>query len=188
MSVPSSTPAPAFVTDAADSPDSAAAPVLRVAVATDLEFILGQIRAGALGGHFDRRMLADERQDELRRDVEQIIRTGRRSGTGLPAEALVLSLPDGQPVGHAILTAVKEAEGIELYAMALDPSVRGNGYGRLMLNQILQKYLPRAGTIYARCFPASVAMYEMLVNSGFEYLFTMRHSLVRVLRIATKPA
>ena len=178
---------PIAATSAVSAATLAGRPTLRTAIVADLEFIFGQLMAGALNGHFDRRMLATERQAELRKDLDQIIRSNKRLETALPAEALVLELENGQPIGHVIVTAIKDAEGLELYAMALEPTVRGIGYGRLMLEQVLRVYLPRARTIYARCFPASAAMYELLINSGFEYLFTMRHSLIRVLSIGPKP-
>ena len=132
-------------------------------------------------------MLAAEYQAELRQDVASIIRSNKRLGTGLAAEALVLATGSSASIGHVILTEVKDAAGIELYAMALEPIQHGQRYGGAMLDQVLRAYLPRVGTIFARCLPASTVMYEMLVSRGFEYVFTMRNG-ARVLRIDAKPA
>lgn len=155
---------------------------MRHAQAPDCDLIQGQILDGARKGHFDRRMLVPKHTLRLHDDINSIISRKCRSETGLGAEALIFSMGDSI-IGHAILSEVKDIPGAEIYAFALDECWKGQGLGGAMLDMIVNRYLPTARVLYARCFYRSVVMYEMLISRGFDFAMTTRSGL-RVLSLA----
>lgn len=159
---------------------------MRPASLNDLPYMAGQILDGARKGHFEKRILTSPQTELLYQELEAIIRHRRRLNGPLGATALIFS--NGRdPVGHAILTEIQGTPGIEIYALALDERRRGTGLGSAMLDLLIARFLPQAGAMYARCFPRSVVMYEMLVSRGFEYMLTLRSGL-RVLCLKPQPA
>lgn len=162
------------------------APSMRPATLNDLSYMAEQILDGARKGHFEKRILASPQTELLYQELEAIIRHRRRLNGPLAATALIFS--NGQdPVGHAIMTEIQGTPGLEIYALALDERHRGTGLGSAMLDMLIARFLPQAGAMYARCFPRSVVMYEMLVSRGFEYMLTLRSGL-RVLCLKPQPA
>jgi len=158
----------------------------RPATLDDLPYMAGQILDGARKGHFEKRILASPQTELLHQELEAIICHHRRLNNPIPASALIFS--DGRdPVGHAIMTGIQGTPGIEIYALALDEHQRGAGLGSAMLDMLIARFLPQAGAMYARCFPRSVVMYEMLIGRGFEYMLTLRSGL-RVLCLNSRPA
>lgn len=161
-------------------PEPAVPLTMRDAETGDLEFICEQIFHAAGKGHFDRRLVEPKHQETTRRDIESIIRLRRRSGKPLSAHASVFTHHD-QRIGFVVLTELAEMPGLELYAFAVDGRFRGKGYGSCMLTQVLDRFLAPAKTLFVRCFPPSVVMYEMLVDRGFDLVYTTRNG-ARVLR------
>jgi len=157
---------------------------MRPATLEDIPYIAGQILDGARQGQFEKRLLIPEQADLLYRELDTIIRHGCRTSGPLSAVALIF-LNGPVCVGHAIMTEVKNTEGIELYSLSVDAAMRGAGYGSTMLDMLIARFLPQAGVIIARCYPRTVVMYELLVSRGFEYMMTLRSGL-RVLCLNPK--
>lgn len=167
-------------------PASAPALVIREATPDDYDFILEQILDCARHGHFDRRVLLPPQHKTLLEEIRSIIRHKRLATEPLNAQAIVF-MRGSERVGHAIVTEAQGSVGAELYAMALDRRWRGTGTGAAMLDLLIAHYLARMGVIYARCFPRSVIMYELLVSRGFEYVLTTRAG-TRLLRLTDPKA
>lgn len=135
--------------------------------ASDISFMQQLLVQGAQRGHFSSRIL--EVPNFINNTLMSLLRNGRLYDKPLRAQAIIFEHNKSR-IGFAIIAEVETNQGgNELYAMAVDEPFRGRGYGRAMLNEILRRW--SGVTLYARCFPASQRMYEMLIKSGFEFLF-----------------
>ena len=134
---------------------------------SNIGFIHDLLVAGAHQGHFSARLL--EKTEFIHNTLSSLLNHGRLYGKPLRA-APVLFAHNNVLVGFAIMAEVEVNQGgNEVYAMAVAQAFRGRGYGRTILQEILQRW--SSVTLYARCFPASQQMYHMLVNSGFVFLY-----------------
>ena len=152
------------------------------AVTSDAPFIQSLLLSGSRKGHFNPKLL--ERRDALRNEVESIIHQGRLHQSPLSAWAWIFR-HGSLRVGMSILCEISHGvPGYELYALAVHKDFRGNGYGRIILDEMLYYYA--GADLYARCLPASETLYQMLLRRHFEHLYTTPDQ-ARVLRCTIKP-
>jgi RimJ/RimL family protein N-acetyltransferase len=70
-------------------------------------------------------------------------------------------------VGYVIMSEIQAGKGgNEIHVFVVDKQMRGNGYGRLMLNEVVSRWHPYAD-LHARVFPASTRMANLLQGSQF---------------------
>lgn len=152
------------------------------ATKNDTCFIQTLLLSGIRKGHFDKRL--HERREQLRNEIGSIIEKRKLYQSPLSAQAWIFRHGDVR-VGFSILSAISHGiTGYELYAIAVHSKFRGKGYGGIILDEMLHYYAGPA--IYARCFPASEILYQMLLRRHFEHLYTTPNH-ARVLRCTIKP-
>jgi len=140
------------------------------ATAADIPFIESLLLAGARKGHFNPELL--NRRDTIRQNLQSVVRQNRMLESPLYAEARIYKC-NSQRTGFSIMTGVTDwPNAIELYAIGVYKTMRGNGFGRLILDELLHQWLPECN-VYVRCAPASEQLYQMLLRRQFQYLFTM---------------
>jgi len=130
----------------------------------DAAFIFSLAQNGAHNGHFDARI--NRNKDAYRAYINAAI-TRESDPEGIPTRAFV-AIADDMRIGAAVTTAALGTPdgGIELALIAVKNAHRGHGSGAWMLDTLLNYYLPR-GSVYARCFPASETLRQMLIKRGF---------------------
>jgi GNAT superfamily N-acetyltransferase len=132
----------------------------------DVDFILSLIMNGARKGHFNLQAISDK--GLMRSDLLSIINSGL--DRNMLASVAYVAWNDGKRVGMASMTATTKPDGgFELGAIAVKPSDQNKGFGSLILETLLQKWLLKK-TIYARCYPKSEKLFLMLQKKGFEFL------------------
>jgi GNAT superfamily N-acetyltransferase len=145
--------------------------------ATDLVFMRELLIDGAQHGHFSKKIV--EEPNYIDNTLASIVKSGRLFDRPLRAQAIIFE-HNRQRVGFAVMAEVEANRGgNEIYIFAVDSKLRGQGYGRAMLNEILHRW--SLVDVFARCYPASEHMYQMLLKAGFHYLFDMKDG-ARVLR------
>lgn len=132
----------------------------------DVDFILSLIMNGARKGHFNLQAISDK--GLMRSDLLSIINSGL--DRNMLASVAYVAWNDGKRVGMASMTATTKPDGgFELGAIAVKPPDQNKGFGSLILETLLQEWLPKK-TIYARCYPKSEKLFLMLQKKGFEFL------------------
>lgn len=130
----------------------------------DIDFITSQILAGARKGHFYPTLANNKTL--LRQIVQSIIQRGVQDAGGLFAEAMV-GWHGNQRVGTTIITDTEKTDNsIELAVIIIKKEFQGQGFGRELLDALLQRWIAHK-TIYARCFPVSEKLVQMLLQRGF---------------------
>lgn len=145
----------------------------------DADFIISLIMAGARKGHYYS-LFVDNKQ-LLRKMVNSIIIDGvQYDSRHLASEALVGRFGNTR-IGAVITTQTeKKDNSIELAAITVKKQFQDMGFGRGMLDIILARWLPEK-TIYARCFPDSEKLAQMLLRRGFS-LISITESGTRILK------
>ena len=134
---------------------------------SDIGFMSQLLVHGAQQGHFSPRIL--ETPGFINNTLVSLLQYGRLFDKPLRAQTIIFE-HNKKRIGFAVIAEVETNQGgNELYAMAVDEQLRGQGYGRAMLDEILKRW--SSVTLYARCFPSSQQMYDMLIKSGFVFLF-----------------
>lgn len=102
----------------------------------------------------------------LRHFVKSIVSDRIQDTNGLPGEAMV-GWRGNTRVGTAIITNTeKNDNSIELAVIIVKKEYQGYGFGRLILDALLNCWLPYK-TVYARCFPVSEMLAQMLLHRDF---------------------
>lgn len=142
----------------------------------EFDFIIGRCIAEAHDGHFSEMFsTADEDiLDGLKHqmacavnDLPYPFEPGNpRHGTG----AKMLLIEQGEErVGFVLLLEHMPGswnQKMEIHLVSILPTFRRTGIGKQLVSDILT--MTRAKEIYARCYPKSVAMMQILKNSGFK--------------------
>ena len=135
----------------------------------DIDFITSLILAGARKGHFYPHLANNKTM--LRQLVLSMIHSGAQFSSGSFSEVM-LGWQDNTRAGTTIITNTeKKDNSIELAVIIVKKELHGQGIGRLMLDGLLKRWLPYK-TIYARCFPVSDKLVEMLLHREFKIVQT----------------
>jgi len=147
-----------------------------IATVEEFDFIIGRCTAEAQDGHFSDVFGTSDPdiQEGLRyqmacavNDMPYPFEPGNpRHGTG----AKMLLIEQGEErVGFVLL--LEDMPGswhqkMEIHLVSILPNVRGTGIGKQLVNDIPS--MTKAKEIYARCYPQSVAMMNILKRAGFK--------------------
>lgn len=158
-----------------DMPPNLPRPNLQRAALQDAGFIYSQVQNGARHGHFNQHAANDK--TTLRAYIQSAISQGIDL-SGYATEFFIVWL-EGKRIGVALMTAAIGIpdRGVELAMIALKKEYRGSGYGAFVLDQILDHYLPNM-SVYARCYPASRQLQEMLLRRDFAEVGTVGGSVI----------
>ena len=129
--------------------------------------IVDFIVAGAHEGSFDSLNEEKETRPYLKKDIESIIKQGKRLDADLHAHALVIVDKD-HVAGFAIMSDMPpNMPGCELYGYYLEPDYRGKGHGKNILNTLIRQAQPECRDFYVRCRKEAEVMYQLLIKLGF---------------------
>ena len=120
--------------------------------------------AEARRGHFDARLEESVAAGRMRRNLEAILRDGRRADAPLRAQLLAWRRRD-RVAGWLINSEILPGAGNELWLVLVRPQARGQGEGGRMLEAALRAL--EDVDVYVRCYPASTAMLGLLQRRGF---------------------
>lgn len=156
----------------------------------DIGYVFSLVLNGARNGHFEPQILSQK--SEYRKYLELAINL-QTDPRGYRTEVLIGWL-DQKKTGAVVLTeAIGTPDvGIEIAMIAIKAEFRGTGLGSLALDSLLHRLLPRA-SVYARCFPASQKLQQMLSKRGFVEVghlglaTILRHERVEVLPHVSAP-
>lgn len=137
---------------------------LQKAKIQDEGFIFSLVQNGARNGHFNQSINQDKT------GYRAYIRSAISKGVdqrGYSTEFFVVYLDDSR-IGATLITAAVGTpdRGVELAMITLKKEFRGAGYGSHILDTLLDRYLPSM-SVYARCYPASHKLQQMLERRGF---------------------
>lgn len=147
----------------------------------DAGFIFSLAQNGARHGHFNQKVIQDKA--EYREYIQSVISRGVDL-RGYFAEFSLVYLNDVR-IGFTLITTMVGSpdKGIDLTMISLKNEYRGKGYGSVVLDAILGRYLPRM-SVYACCLPASRMLQQMLAKRGFSEVaksqdgVTLRHEAI----------
>lgn len=134
----------------------------------DLPFLMEELKAGSVAGHYTEAFQNDDYLTELSYQLQQIIKmnkSGQQSGHFL----YILSCsPEEQRIGYIWFKVQKAQNGfifLEIKAFGVAEPFRGKG----IASQFLSDYLDSNAhhPLEARCFASSTQMADMLKRRGF---------------------
>lgn len=129
--------------------------------------IVELILEGAKAGSFDPNILEESMRTCLEKDIESIIVNGRRTDDNLKACASAFQDKE-KFVGFVIISDMPpQLPGRELYGYYLIPSYRGRGYGKQLLQKIMENVQAECRDFYVRCRPEATVMYHLVEKFGF---------------------
>lgn len=152
--------------------------LIRQANHDDLDFIIDLIEMDSNDQHYHAIYCKKSHLKEFKcalRDVIEIGSMARMGNNGVEAIGSflhVIYLESGERVGFTLLSeknAGSTSTELELYMISIAPNHRHKGCGKLIVDYILED-LPHGTYLYARCYPASVHMYNLLLNRGFKQI------------------
>ena len=130
----------------------------------DTDFVTSLVMSGARKGHFYHHLANNKTM--LRQLVQSIISLGVQGSSGLFSEAMVGWNGNTRVGATIIIDTEKKDNSIELAVIIVKKEFQGDGLGRMMLDALLKRWLSYK-TIYARCFPVSEKLVQMLLNRNF---------------------
>lgn len=138
---------------------------------SDLSFFMSECEDGARNGHFSQELL----EPDLNKTFESQIRvaiemnaSGRRSGHSI---LILHRKSDDKKAGFLWCCDEKDFAGrpcVEIKAVDVETSMRGNGCGALLLTVALNEL--RSQTLIAKCYSDSTQMSGMLKRRGFRIM------------------
>ena len=138
--------------------------VERKANITDLGFISGCILYGARKGHYSFNADNPEIVTLMKKEMQAVVARNELLDKR-HAVASIFTL-NNKRIGLLILSdACLDGRGMEIYAMSIAKKHQNQGYGRQLLDNLLNCYVYE--DIYARCSPTSQKMTQLLFNRGF---------------------
>ena len=141
-----------------------------LATQTDSAFVESLLLAGARKGQFNAKLV--NHRENVRQDVRSMIVQQRLLNSPLYAEVMIYKVGQ-QRAGFSIMCGVTDfPNAIEIYALGVHKSFRGQGLGSKMLDELLHLWLTHRD-VYAQCLVASEQMFQMLLHRHFECLFTL---------------
>lgn len=143
---------------------------IRDARMLDIAPIFNMIQHGAQQGFFNRRYLQPRYQAGLAMQLFSVRLFGKiRLPDRVWYPARLLTLGDvGGPAGFALVVRDWPAAQVdEIYMCAVAPAFRNKGYGRRLVQSLLDD-LPKGHFLQAACLPHAVAMKSLLRSMGFK--------------------
>jgi len=132
---------------------------------SDLDWMFRLFIHAANKGHF----VLDNNKDgraRVKRNISSIITHQLITDYNRRAQAMIFENELGK-VGYAVMSEIKAGRGgNEIHLFVVDRDMRGKGYGRFMLGEIIRRWHPSAD-IFARVFPPSKQMASLLQKSSF---------------------
>jgi N-acetylglutamate synthase-like GNAT family acetyltransferase len=154
--------------------------LFRTARSEDIDQLHQLLVAEAQEGRFDRRLAEEPYRSAMRRNLNNIRKRGRRLDEDLEAQVLVWE-HEGVLAGCVINSAILPGAGNEIWAIAVVPQARGEGFGSAMSARLVDVLHPRVD-IYARCAAQAQVACDMFLRRGFLPLDVTEHG-VRVLKL-----
>jgi len=148
---------------------------LRGAVPQDIDFVMAQIVEGAKDGHYDPSILDPAQQSSYKKMLNNLLQgigTATMTERGIERKSGSLWIYGNKyqgNIGFFFISEKHEGSGekeIELLMAGVKKQFRGIGHGSNMVCLFLA-LCPTTSILYARCYPASKAMYAALISSGF---------------------
>ena len=137
----------------------------------DLDFIYELIMDGAKQGFFNRKFQQlPAIAYGLRIEISLILKNGIRPN-GLKANGIIYEY-QGQPIGFVLMSAGENNEGNELWMVAIHKDFQEKGYGKKMVQGVLDKFKGLNLMLFARCSPESEKMYQLLLKNEFAHIGT----------------
>ncbi|EKO3881820.1 hypothetical protein P0F40_003622, partial [Vibrio metschnikovii] len=161
---------------------------LREAQHDDLDFVMGEIIEGTKKGHYIETILEPQQQTAMRRMLANVIENRclvRLSHLGqeeIFARLFIYGSPKEDRVGYLLVSDKSQVcNDLEIYQAGVKETHLGQGHGRNLIDNFL--YIsPKDRNVFARCYPASKEMFNILIKYGFEHSGTSR-SGIRELRL-----
>ena len=136
---------------------------------SDYNFIYTEIIRAAKLKHFLLDPDKAEERDYLKRNLKSALSKGTMEN-GLRSQPLIFQ-HQGKNIGFSMLCEISPGRGgNEIHLFLVHHQHQKNGYGSAMLNEINHRW--EKVDLYARCFPASQTMQNMLQRRGFVYTHT----------------
>ena len=137
----------------------------------DLDFIYDLIMNGAKQGFFNRKFQQlPAAAHGLRLEISLILESRIRPN-GLKASGIIYQ-HKGQPIGFVLMSAGEKNKGNELWMVAIHKDFQKKGYGKKMVQGVLDKFKGLNLMLFARCSPESEKMYQLLLKNGFAHVET----------------
>ncbi|WP_027150219.1 hypothetical protein [Methylobacter tundripaludum] len=149
--------------------------VLKAATLEDIDFVMEQIVDGTKEGHYLDSILDPEHQANYRAMFIGLMKgqgtatMGERGIERKSGSLWIYGNNDEGNIGFFFISEKYEGSGekeIELLMAGIKKRLQRVGHGSNMIGYFLA-LCPKNATLYARCYPASEAMYITLVNAGF---------------------
>ena len=153
---------------------------LRPATEQDLDFIMEEVVEGAKRGHYAASLLDPDQargfRDQLRNVIRNsvMVRWSDRGAEEIGAKLWVYGCDRDDQVGYLLVSekvADSFATDIELYKAGVRADRRTEGHGRRIV-QLFAAFSPKSVKLYARCFPPSEGMFQLLKEVGFTHFNT----------------
>ena len=136
---------------------------------SDYNFIYPQVIRAAKHKHFLLDPAYKEERDYLKRNLKSVLSTGKMEN-GLCGQPLIFQ-HEGTNIGFALISEIKPGHGgNEIHLFLVHHQYQQQGFGAAMLDEINRRW--QSVDLYARCFPASQTMQNMLQRRGFVYTHT----------------
>lgn len=148
---------------------------LKAAAPEDIEFVMEQIVDGVKEGHYEDSILDPEHQANYRAMFLGLMKgqgtatLGERGIERKSGSLWIYGNNDEGNIGFFFASEKYEGSGeneIELLMAGIKNGFQRAGHGSNMIDYFFA-LCPKNVTLYARCYPASEAMYIVLVKKGF---------------------
>ena len=133
---------------------------------TDIDWLISSYMGAACSGHFDYDIEDRETLRMIRENLRSIVLQKKMKDFGRMTQTMIFER-DGVRVGACIIAQIiGQPTMVELHIMLVDSAQRGNGYGNMMLDEVISRWHTECD-IFVRCYPVSVQMINMLYRRHF---------------------
>lgn len=151
---------------------------IRHATEDDLDFVMSQLVIGAKNGHYSSHLRDVIAQRQQRLAFSNLLkgigttRIGERGPEKLSGSLWIYGNRTVGNIGYLYVSEKYEGSGeneIELTMVGIVEQHQNKGHGKHLVN-IFSSLIPPSSTLYARCYPKSESMYQVLLRTGFELI------------------
>lgn len=133
---------------------------------TDIDWLISSYLGAACSGHFDYDIEDRETLRMIRANLRSIVLQKKMKDFRRLTQTMIFER-DGVRIGACVIAQIiGQPTEVELHIMLVDPGQRGNGYGNMMLDEVIGRW-HEACDIYVRCYAVSVQMIRMLERRNF---------------------
>ncbi|WP_266171741.1 GNAT family N-acetyltransferase [Dyella subtropica] len=139
----------------------------------DIMFLVSEVAAGAMQGHFAAELYADTRKRRaLVLQCAKAILTSRWGWLWRSSEALqfIVIRSDQGTIGAALASTVRDADGLQIMTIeyvVVDSGFRRLGVGEALVRDLLEKATQGDQKVVCYCTPKSQGMQRLLRQLGF---------------------